>query len=36
MAGNPNANPPVLAAATIATTGAAFQINNAELYVPVC
>ena len=35
MAGNPNANPPVLAMAAIQITGTTFQINNAKLYVPV-
>ena len=35
VAGNPNVNPPVLAVATIRTTSATFQINNAKLYVPV-
>ena len=30
VAGNPNANPPVLAVAAIQTTGATFQINNAN------
>ena len=32
---NPNANPPVQARATIQTTGATFQTNNAILYAPV-
>ena len=35
VAGNPDANPHVLAVAAIQTTGATFQINNAKLYVPV-
>ena len=32
---NPNANPPVQEVASIQTTGATFQINNAKLFVPV-
>ena len=32
---NPNASPPVPDVATIETTSATFQINNAKLYVPV-
>ena len=35
IAGNLNSNPPVSAAAAIQATGATFQINNAELTVPV-
>ena len=32
---NPDANPPVQEVVAIQTTGATFQINNANLYVPV-
>ena len=35
MPANPDANPPLTAIATIQTTSATFQINNAKLYVPV-
>ena len=35
LAGNPRANPPAPAVAARQTTGAAFQINNAKIYVPV-
>ena len=35
MPANLHANPPVSAAMAIQTTSAAFQINNAKLYVPV-
>ena len=37
MAGNPDANPPVLtvAASTTKTFIATFQINDAKLYIPV-
>ena len=35
VAGNPNANPPVLAMATIQAASATFQTNNATFYVPV-
>ena len=32
---NPDANPPVQEVVAIQTTGATFQINNANIYVPV-
>ena len=35
VAKNPNANLPVSVVAAIQKTGGTFQINNAELYVPV-
>ena len=35
VAGNPNANTPVLVVVAIQTTGATFQINNTKLYFPV-
>ena len=35
VAGNPNSNPPVMAAAAIQTTSRTFQINNAKFYLPV-
>ena len=35
VAGEPNANLPVLVEEAIQTTGATFQINNAKIYVPV-
>ena len=35
IAGNPDANPPVLTVAAIQANGATFQTNNAELYVLV-
>ena len=35
VAGNPGANPPVLAREATLTTGATFQINNAKFYVPI-
>ena len=34
VAGNPNVDLPVPAAAAIQITGVKFQINNAKLYVP--
>ena len=35
IAGNPRANPPVLAVAARQTTGATFRINNGKIYVSV-
>ena len=35
IAGNSNTRPPVQIKEARQTTGATFQINNAELYVPV-
>ena len=35
VANTSDANPPVQEVAAIQTPGAAFQINNAKLYVPV-